>query len=196
MNEEQRERERGQTAEREARDRPRIYVASLSDYNAGRLHGAWLPADVEAEELHEGVRAMLAASLEPGAEEWAIHDYEGFGQFNLSEYESLQHVSTVARGIAEHGRAFAAWAAQRGSDDDLADSFDQAYLGRFDSLAAYAEHLAEDLGWERDLDSLPSGLAPYVRFDAEAFGRDLEYGGDVFTADDGEGGVHVFDANT
>ena len=28
---------------------PRIYVASLSDYNAGRLHGEWIDADQGAE---------------------------------------------------------------------------------------------------------------------------------------------------
>ncbi len=30
--------------EQEPRVQPRIYVASLSDYNAGRLHGQWLDA--------------------------------------------------------------------------------------------------------------------------------------------------------
>jgi antirestriction protein len=195
MNEEQQERQPGQTAEQDARDRPRIYVASLSDYNAGRLHGAWLAADVEAADLFAGVQAMLAASPEPRAEEWAIHDYEEFGGLPLSEYESLEHVSAVARGIAEHGAAFAAWAAHRGvSDDKLSETFDQAYLGRYASLAEYAEQLADDLGWQQELDALSDPLAPYVRFDAEAFARDLDYGGDVFTTDDGAGGVHVFDA--
>ena len=53
---------------------PRIYVASLADYNEGRLHGAWLDVRGELRELDEGVRAMLAASKVPGAEEWAIHE--------------------------------------------------------------------------------------------------------------------------
>jgi antirestriction protein len=195
MNEEQQEREPGQTAEREARDRPRIYVASLSDYNAGRLHGAWLAADVEAEALYAGVHAMLAASPDSGAEEWAIHDYEGFGGLPLSDYEALDSVSRVALGIAEHGGAYAALAAHRGlNDEQLSEAFDQAYLGRYTSLADYADQLADDLGWHQELDALPDPLGLYVRFEAEAFARDLEYGGDVFTADAGEGGIHVFDA--
>ena len=53
--------------EGEPKVQPRIYVASLSDYNAGRLHGTWLDADVEAADLAEGVQAMLASSPEPGA---------------------------------------------------------------------------------------------------------------------------------
>lgn len=82
---------------------PRIYVASLSDYNAGRLHGAWIDADQEAEELHGAVAKMLAASREPGAEEWAIHDYQDFGPVELSEYESLDTIARLARGIAWPG---------------------------------------------------------------------------------------------
>jgi len=52
----------------------RIYVASLSDYNAGRLHGAWIDATQDADEIEAEVQEMLAASPEPIAEEWAIHD--------------------------------------------------------------------------------------------------------------------------
>ena len=38
---------------------PRIYVASLSDYNAGRLHGVWINAANGAEEINEKVVEML-----------------------------------------------------------------------------------------------------------------------------------------
>src|SRR5260370_29884745 len=80
--------------EKEARseDDPRIYVAALSDYNAGRLHGAWINANQEPEELQAAITAMLAKAKEPIAEEWAIHDYEGFEPLRLSEYESIEHV--------------------------------------------------------------------------------------------------------
>ena len=37
---------------------PRIYVASLSDYNAGRLHGVWLEA-TDLDSVRVGVAAML-----------------------------------------------------------------------------------------------------------------------------------------
>ena len=47
-------------------------------------------------------------SPEPLAEEWAIHDYEGFGSLRLSESESFQTVSAIAAGIAKHGGAFTA----------------------------------------------------------------------------------------
>jgi antirestriction protein len=41
---------------------PRIYIASLSDYNAGTLHGAWIHADQGAENIQAEVSAMLSAS--------------------------------------------------------------------------------------------------------------------------------------
>jgi hypothetical protein len=63
------------TPERQPRGGLRIYVASLSDYNDGVLHGAWINADQEADELHGDVGAMLRESIQPWAEEWAIHDY-------------------------------------------------------------------------------------------------------------------------
>src|SRR5205085_7828465 len=82
---------------------PRIYVASLSDYNAGRLHGAWIDATQDPAQIHENIAAMLAAGREPPAEEWAIHDYDNFGPVHLSEYEDIAAVSRIGRGIAEHG---------------------------------------------------------------------------------------------
>jgi antirestriction protein len=178
----------------EVQPEPRIYVASLSDYNAGRLHGVWLDVTADTEELQDGVAAMLAASPEPGAEEWAIHDYEGFGGVRLDEYESLDAVSRLAAGLADHGPAFAAWADIAGRDEETLERFEEAYLGQWDSLAAYAEELFEDLGYADLLDqAMPAGMQPYVRFDAEAFGRDLYLGGDVSYAVAPDGGVWVFD---
>ncbi|MGW0019942.1 antirestriction protein ArdA [Rhodococcus sp. NPDC003382] len=98
------------SSERRSTPGPRIYVASLADYNAGRLHGAWLDAGRDPADLQADIRAMLAAAPEPGAEEYAIHDYEGFGEARIYEHDSLELVSRIARGIAAHGLAFAAWA--------------------------------------------------------------------------------------
>jgi antirestriction protein len=173
---------------------PRIYVASLSDYNAGRLHGEWVDAAVDSEELAGSVQVMLRTSPEPGAEEWAIHDYEGFGPLRLEEYESLEVVSVVALGIADHGLAFAHWAALIGTNDrEALDRFEDAYLGHWDSLTAYADELLEDIGVYRQIeDALPEHLQPYVTIDAEGMARDMELGGQITTSVDG-GGVYIFE---
>lgn len=126
-------------------DTPRIYVASLSDYNSGRLHGAWIDANQEPEYLAEDVAAMLALSTEPGAEEYAIHDYEGFEGLAVSEYETLKNVSLWATAIVEHGPAFAAYVANHGAEYASVDGFEEDYCGEWESEAAFAEELADDL---------------------------------------------------
>jgi antirestriction protein len=179
--------------EREPEVRPRVYVASLADYNANRLHGAWIDAGVGAERLAEGIAAMLERSPTPGAEEWAIHDYEGFGPLQLGEYEPIERVARLAEGIAEHGPAFAHWAALVGAaDPEPGEGFEEYFLGHWPSLEAYAENLVADLGYEELLERvIPDSLRLYVHFDVAAFARDLELGGEI-VASEGDGGLYVF----
>ena len=183
-------------AEREHRSDTRIYVASLSDYNDGRLHGAWLDADTDADELAEGITTMLARSPMPGAEEWAIHDYEGFGPLRLGEYEDIATVAQIGQGIAEHGPAYAHWASICGtSDRDELGRFDDVYLGHWDTIEDYAENLLDDLGIKDLIErNIPDSLQAYVTVDTEGFARDLEYSGDVTTSE-GDNGVYLFDQN-
>ena len=189
------------THEPEREDGPRIYVASLSDYNAGILHGRWIGADQAAEEIHEDIAGMLADSPTTRrygevAEEWAIHDYEGFGPVRLGEYERIEQVAALARGIVAHGDAFAAWWAMdppsETDDDELESSFEEHYLGEYGSVEEYAEQMLEDLGIDvDDLPGVPEGIRPYVRVDVEAYARDLQMGGDISTVESTRG-VYVF----
>jgi hypothetical protein len=104
-------------SERQSFIQPRIYVASLSDYNNGALHGVWLNADQDSGELHAAVQRMLEYSQFPGAEEYAIHDYEGFQGFELHEYEPLATVARLAKGIVEQGEPYALLASRFGIDE-------------------------------------------------------------------------------
>lgn len=181
--------------EQEPKPSPRIYVASLSDYNAGRLHGAWLDAAQEPEFLWSGINEMLAASPEPIAEEWAIHDYEGFGSLRLSEYADINMVSKIALGIAEHGAAYSAWADHLGHGAwEQLDAFADCYMGHWDSLTDYAEDFLDGLGLHQIIEQhVPESLQPYVRIDAEAFGRDMSYDGEVSVVEtESGGGVFLF----
>jgi antirestriction protein len=173
--------------------RPRIYVASLADDTNGHLVGSWVDANQPADALHDAVSAMLARSTTPGAEEWAIHDHDDFAGLRLSEYESLETVSLLAAGLAQHGEAFAAFATWSGTDAATPDGFEQHYRGCWPSVEAYAADLLDDLGADETLDALPEWLRPYVDLDTAGFGRDLELGGDIYTSD-GHDGVHIFDA--
>jgi len=85
-------------------DTPRIYVACLASYNAGILHGEWIDA-TDADTIREAIQEMLKGSPTAGAEEWAIHDYEGFGSIRLSEWEDVDvsAVSGLASGKTSTG---------------------------------------------------------------------------------------------
>jgi antirestriction protein len=168
-------------------------VASLADYNAGILHGQWIDAASDLEDLQAVVNDMLATSpTTTRAEEYAIHDHEGFGHYRVGEYEPIEKVHRIARGIAEHGLAFAAWSANAEVDDDL-DRFEDVFLGSYESATDYAEQLLEDFGLHRIIEQhVPDGLQAYVRVDAEALGRDLVLGGDI-TVEEHDAGVWIFE---
>lgn len=159
------------TSPERRRPSPRIYVASLADYNAGELLGVWIDANQESEALHAEIEAMLARSDEDVAEEWAIHDYEGFGPFQVHEYEPMDVVSAVARGIAEHGTAFAAYVSWAGTGEEALRAFDDCYLGSWPNLEVYARELAEDFGWEAKLRELPEDMRQYVSIDYDGVAR-------------------------
>lgn len=170
---------------------PRIYVADLAAYNAGILHGAWIDADQSTEDIQAAVNDMLAASPEPLAEEWAIHDYEGFGSLALSEWESFERIAAIAAGIAEHGDAFTAWLSYDSCNDpsDI-HAFENAYCGEWPSLHAYAEDWADSAGL---YDIAEKAGSPYIVVDADMLERDLDI--ELYTVDAADGGVYVFNSN-
>jgi antirestriction protein len=147
--------------------KPMIYVACLAAYNAGTLHGKWIAATLAADSLHQEVQEILKLSPEPFAEEWAIHDYEGFGDIRIHEYESLSEVSRLGLLVEEHGEAFAAYAAHVGTETATEESFQDAYRGHWDSELAYAQDLFDELYAHE----VPENLRFYI--DYEAFSRDI-----------------------
>ena len=167
---------------------PRIYVACLAAYNNGQLRGAWIDADQSADAIHEAIRAMLASSPIPGAEEWAIHDYEDFGGIQLSEYEDIDRVAEIAALLVEYGEPFGAWADYYG-DAVSAEGFQDAYRGEYESEEAYAEELVDDTGM---LAEVPENLRYY--FDYGRFARDL-FMSDMHSVRSGHGTVYVFERN-
>lgn len=169
---------------------PKIYAACLAAYNNGYLHGDWIYADQEPEDLHAEILDILDRSPISGSEEWAIHDYDGFGAFNLHEYEDLSTVSTVAKGIALHGPVFAHWVQEVGTDtDDVYESFDAASRGSFDSYSDVAEQFLDDMGFNpRDI--LPDWISGFVSIDLDGIGRHIS--SDYVAAEDDDG-IHLFD---
>lgn len=162
---------------------PKIYVACLASYNNGILHGEWINADQDANAIHAEIQDMLKNSPMPGAEEWAIHDYEGFEGLRLSEYESIKDVAQYAQLIEEHGEAWALYAEYVGTDYATKEAFEEAYQGEWDSEEDFAENLASEIM------DIPEHLQFYI--DYEKFARDL-FINDYFSAQGESYKIHVF----
>lgn len=195
----------------------RIYVACLASYNNGVLHGRWIDlGGTDEETVQEEIAAMLRESpcpnvevdcpecggrklsllpcplcrgkgKVPSAEEWAIHDYEGFPS-SFGEYASIGELLRYANLHEKYGAAFEVW--YRNADADIKtdeDAFNEAYEGEFDELSDWAERFIEETGL---LSNVPDELARY--FDTEAYARDYELGGDIWSARDSHGRLHVF----
>lgn len=164
-----------------------IYVACLAAYNNGQRHGKWIDATQDPEDIRAEVSAMLAASPQPNAEEWAIHAYSLDG-IPIGEYESFENVSKIANLVQEHGAAFAAYVWHMGLEysaqdwDATQEGFEDSYRGEYSSMADFAEEYISEIG------EIPEYLQYYI--DWEKLGNDLETN-DFFTADTGSG-VYVF----
>ncbi len=163
---------------------PRIYVASLSDYNAGRLHGVWIDADSDVDVMAEQVAAMLAESRHQPAEDYAIHDHEGF-PVRIGEFTSLREIAEIMEAIEaiedrvhDGETALAVMGALDGAGyapsawGDLLDEGVDVY-GPFDGL--YPER---DLafGHEEQGFSLPTDID---YFDYRRYGHDLQVRNEV-----------------
>ena len=167
-------------------DHALIYVACLSAYNNGYLHGSWIDASEGIDHVQECIKEMLASSpMNYGGEEceeWAIHDFQGFGNYRVEEYSDLEELCAIADLMKECGDRF--------PDDVVSDlindygidgakeKMEDDYIGEFDSPTDLAYQYVEDTCL---LDGVSKTVAQY--FDYEAFGRDLEMGGDVFSVD-------------
>ena len=163
----------------------RIYVADLAAYNSGILHGIWIDATLDIDDIQDQVNAMLAASSVEGAEEYAIHDYEGFGGHTLSDYEGLQTANELACFIEEYpalgGEILNHFG---GSLDDARKALEDHYSGCYASLAEYAQE------WTDNTSEIPDQLENYI--DYERMARDFEMSGDIYTIETAHDEIHVF----
>ena len=169
--------------------RPSIYVASLSDYAAGRMYGAWIDAAQTPEKIRSDIADMLAASPHRSAEEWDIRECAGFWSYDVHEMATLAEVSAVAEGIVEHGELFAQWlemeiAHPRHQPEGLLDKYGDSFMGRWDD----AESFAAELLHER-FEGADTLLVQY--FDYAAYVRDMVLNSEISVLNSG-GEVVVF----
>jgi antirestriction protein len=156
-----------------------IYIASLSDYNSGRLVGEWVEIDANttADDLYEAAAAVLAAG-EPGAEEFAVHDTDGFPAGLLGEYDSLERYAAYGAFLAgDNADERFAFVDNDGSYDvdSLESAFIDSYIGTYNDIEDYATERLDALGAFDAL--LALDLDGYL--DVSSYARDLELTGSV-----------------
>ncbi len=149
---------------------PRIYVGTYSKYNAGSLKGAWL--DLEDYEDHaDFMRACRELHSDESDPELMFQDIEGIPREFIGEcYLKPEFWDYMKCDIDDDVKEafmylFDEWDEERCND---------TYIGKFRSRADLAEDVVDGAGILRDV---PDDVARY--FDYEAYGRDLELGGDV-----------------
>lgn len=212
---------------------PRIYVACLASYNAGRLHGKWFDLEDygDADDLQDAVRRdVMITSPHPNvlvecptceghekvavvrhgcndqavrrlgvpsittwhtcsqcrgtgkvlsAEEWAIHDHEGFPEDFVGEYSSfstlydfLDRTDEAEREFGSDGleilEAYEQCFNADMSDSGIVEKCRDAYRGKYDSGKDFSYELAEETG------EIPkdSDLANYIDWEYVWNGRD------------------------
>lgn len=180
----------------------RAYFASLSDYNAGHLHGVWVDLDgLDETEIQDEINTMLRTSRHPNvtykcsecdgdddgaecdmchgkgeyqsAEEWAVHDYDGIPS-GMGEQPSLTDLVEYVQMKEEHGEAWDAYLECVGGNNASEDDFQEKYAGEADTELAWVEQWLEDSGL---LHGISDNLTRY--FDYEAYLRDMKHGGTV-----------------
>lgn len=162
----------------------RIYVVDLAAYNNGKLHGVWINACDDLDDIWNQINEMLTNSPEPLAEEWAIHDFEGFGGYALSEYERIETVHEIACFIEQYPD-FGGELLNYYSDlEEAKTAAEENYCGCYKSLADYAQELTEETG------DIPQHLEYYI--DYERMSRDMEMNGDIYTIETGYEEIHIF----
>ena len=161
----------------------RVYVACLASYNNGKLHGVWIDALEDIDDIQGHINDMLKNSTEPDSEEWAIHDYEGFGAYSVSEYEDIGTVHEIACFIDDYPEIAAELVNHFGGHiDDAKKAAEENYSGCYTSLGDYAREI--------DISDVSESLAYYI--DYERMARDWELSGDIFTIETSHDEVHVF----
>ena len=181
-----------------------IYVADLAAYNAGHLHGRWIVLeayDFDPEAVHERIKEILARGAKRfGAEtlsvheEYAIHDYEGFGPVKIEEYDSIEKVCALAEtldALESNGEdvPFGIYLDKiesldsLDSLDDAVEAFRESYRGEL-TLEQYAGDYVSDC----ILPEIDKGIRETIEtyFDYESFARDMSYEGYTEVYDHGD----------
>lgn len=163
---------------------PRIYVTCLTSYNNGILHGEWIDVD---ENTEENIQEMLEKSTFSDAEEWAIHDYEGFGNVRIGENHDLEKLQEIAEMISEDEDLAMMCLEYHDGDTEEAKEMMENYRGCYKSLGDWKEEEMIEMGIDSEI---PESVKGYIDYDRMA--KDDELNSYILSIETGFEEVHVF----
>ena len=159
----------------------KIYVASLEQYNSGRMVGDWIWDYLSFEKFNNAIQVATEY-----ADEVAVHDYDGIDMSNeYPDFEDLYYFCQALEDSWLDNEVIIAYAEDTGKelDNELIADAENNYVGTYSSFKDYAEEWAdEQLVFQDDF------IKSY--FDYESFARDLEY--DYMVCDVSNHNVAIF----
>jgi antirestriction protein len=184
------------------------------------MHGTWIDADQEPEDILQEIKLMLIDSPESEkecsdeecgykgpadeygecpacgmpytiAEEWMICDSEGFSGIRIEPHEDIETVSALGKFIETLDAERAeAFAAWYENDDHEIDSLEDDFNEAYCGTFGSLDEWAEEYA---ESTGMLDSMPDNLRFyfDFKRFARDCEIGGDIWTHE-GELGLHIF----
>lgn len=186
--------------ESEPRVSPRIYVTAGLPLRADLVVGTWLDMARPPRDIYADLFAAINDETCIDHDRVYIWDDNGFGAFEvitgplgLEGGHSIDLLSTVARGIVEHGPAFAVWAQVHEDEPQHFDRFAQVFKGHYPTPGAFIRKQLEPMGYETLLDNtLPANIRAHTAIDYDAIAEHLFETEDIVAIRAGDG-FWIFD---
>ncbi len=150
---------------------PRIFCGTYGKYSSGSLKGTWIDLDecARMDAFLEKCRQYHKDEADP---EFMFCDHEGIPREFIGEcYLKPEFWDYMNCDIDDDVKEAFMYLFEEWNEDRCLDT----YIGEFDNRTKMAEHLVDETCI---LSEIPENLQCY--FDYEAYGRDMELGGDVW----------------
>lgn len=153
-------------------------------------HTANLSGEISQQCPECNSRSVTSYPAYPSAEEFAIHDHEGFEGL-LGEYSPIDEVVQIAEALEEHGDKYAGLRKDGRDHDEAVKMIEDNYQGEYESLEDWAQQTLDDQGF---FHNVPKDMRQTIEnyFDFAAYGRDCEMSGDIMTVDGDGRKIHIF----
>ena len=149
---------------------PRVYVSTYKKYSEGSIKGQWLDLE-DYDDRDDFLRACRELHADEDDPEIMFQDFENIPREFVGEcYIKPEFWDYMNCDIADSVKEAFMYLFDEWNEEGCND----AYIGKFRNRAALAEDIVDSTG---ELDKVPEHIARY--FDYDAYGRDLELGGDV-----------------